>query len=361
MMRDVRCFVIGPIGDKLADHDTVERELYEESVQTWENVIEPACRACDLVPLRADMIAKTGEILEQICSHLRDDEVVVADLTRANPNVMYELGLRHTTGKVTVQIGEHGRLPFDVAAIRTIGFRRTESGMVTARKNLQEALEAALNGEYDPVTPTRVWLGVGPRDEGNTTSATEEAEDEEGFLDTLAAAESAIQELGAVVTALAVPLTAISDAFQRAVSAASKSDATGGGFSGRLALTSRLSSELEAEEEKMAPLIEKYEGMMRTIAPGIDLLVTRLENEEQGADVETFLDQMITFSRAVVESVEMTITFCGSLLEIGKLSKALRRTTTRIDKLLKKYRDASAPATNWLTGLKRLRERPRAS
>ena len=39
---------------------------------------------------------------------------MIADLTQANPNVMYELGLRHTQKKLTIQIGEAGRLPFDV-------------------------------------------------------------------------------------------------------------------------------------------------------------------------------------------------------------------------------------------------------
>lgn len=115
-----KAFVIGPIGDKDAADGSPARKAYEEGIQIFEEVIAPACTAFGLDVSRADMISRTGEIPEQIFRQLRDCPVVIADLTSANPNVMYELGLRHTTGRVTIQIGEKGRLPFDVASIRTI-------------------------------------------------------------------------------------------------------------------------------------------------------------------------------------------------------------------------------------------------
>jgi hypothetical protein len=72
-------------------------------------------------------MSRQGEIPEQVVRELRDADVVIADPTDADPNVMHELGLRHTTDKLTIQIGERGRLPFDVSTIRTIQFVRTES------------------------------------------------------------------------------------------------------------------------------------------------------------------------------------------------------------------------------------------
>jgi hypothetical protein len=123
----------------------------------WEYVVEPACSAHNLDPVRADKIAHPGEITEQIFRLLRDADVVIADLTGGNPNVMYELGLRHTRDKITVQLGENERLPFDINTIRTIRFRRTERGLVEARDLLIEVLGAALDGSGSPVTATRVW------------------------------------------------------------------------------------------------------------------------------------------------------------------------------------------------------------
>lgn len=55
-------------------------------------------------------------------NHLRDDALVVADLTGSNPNVMYELAIRHAAAKHAIQITS-SRLPFDIQGMRTIPFR----------------------------------------------------------------------------------------------------------------------------------------------------------------------------------------------------------------------------------------------
>ncbi len=94
------CFLIGPIGDRLAPFGSSERQRYEQAIQVWDYVIEPACAEVGLSPVRADQIAEPGEITEQVFIHLRDDDVLIADVTDGNPNVMYELGLRHTTGNL---------------------------------------------------------------------------------------------------------------------------------------------------------------------------------------------------------------------------------------------------------------------
>lgn len=60
------CFVIAPIGDRNAEIGTDARAVYEEGVQLWEQVIEPACRQVGLRAIRADRIARGGEIPEQI-------------------------------------------------------------------------------------------------------------------------------------------------------------------------------------------------------------------------------------------------------------------------------------------------------
>src|SRR5262249_62069791 len=96
----------------------------------------------------------------------------------ANPNVMYELGLRHTRNKLTVQLGEYSRLPFDVNVIRTVMFSRSENGLINARKELQQLLETGLADEWDPVSATRVWNDLGneeePRPGGQPTSPPDE-------------------------------------------------------------------------------------------------------------------------------------------------------------------------------------------
>lgn len=108
------CFVIAPIGE--AGSETRKR-----SDQILKHVVEPAALECGYKALRADRISEPGLITSQVIQHIVDDPLVLADLTDRNPNVFYELAIRHAIRKPLVQIVRKGdELPFDVAGTRTI-------------------------------------------------------------------------------------------------------------------------------------------------------------------------------------------------------------------------------------------------
>jgi hypothetical protein len=75
-------------------------------------------------------------------------EYAVADLTTANANVFYELGVRHgIRPRTTVMVfAEHSRLPFDVGPVRAVPYRLASgkpSSPVPDSQALREMLEAA--------------------------------------------------------------------------------------------------------------------------------------------------------------------------------------------------------------------------
>lgn len=108
------CFVIAPIGDE-------GTEVRRRSDQILKYIIEAAAQECGYETLRADKISEPGIITSQIIQHLLEDPLVVADLTGHNPNVFYELAVRHVIRKPVVQLIAKGeQIPFDVAATRTI-------------------------------------------------------------------------------------------------------------------------------------------------------------------------------------------------------------------------------------------------
>ncbi len=108
------CFVVSPIG-KLGTATRKRADLI------LKHVIEPAASACQLRTIRGDHISESGMISYQVIEHLIVDQMVVADLTDQNPNVFYELAVRHAIRKPYVQIIQRGQpLPFDIASVRTI-------------------------------------------------------------------------------------------------------------------------------------------------------------------------------------------------------------------------------------------------
>jgi tetratricopeptide (TPR) repeat protein len=138
------CFVLMPFGKKpdgaglVIDFDAVYRDL-----------IAPAIQDAQLEPLRADEEMTGGIIHKPMFERLILCEYAVADLTTANANVFYELGIRHAVKPyATVLIfSEKSRLPFDVALLRALPYGLNSAGVpdnpASARKSLADRLREA--------------------------------------------------------------------------------------------------------------------------------------------------------------------------------------------------------------------------
>jgi hypothetical protein len=117
---DEVCFDIAPIGDE-------GTEWRKHSDLFMGTLVEPAVREFQLTLIRADAITRPGIINAQVIEHIVRCRLVIADLSFHNPNVFYELALRHATRKPIVQlIRAADRIPFDLQAFRTIQIDTTD-------------------------------------------------------------------------------------------------------------------------------------------------------------------------------------------------------------------------------------------
>jgi hypothetical protein len=68
-------------------------------------------------------LAKPGTIMDQVWQGIRGADVVIADITGHNPNVMYEVGLAAALGKEVIITTQRQNLPFDIRHWRTIRYK----------------------------------------------------------------------------------------------------------------------------------------------------------------------------------------------------------------------------------------------
>jgi hypothetical protein len=112
-----KLFVITPIGGP----GTPQRRHAD---MVFNTAIIPACEAVDISPPdRADLIDTTSMISTNIFRNVEEADLAIADLTFLNPNVMYELGIRHAVEKPVIHIAQEGTsLPFDTSGHMTLFF-----------------------------------------------------------------------------------------------------------------------------------------------------------------------------------------------------------------------------------------------
>lgn len=352
------CFIVSPIGNRLDPRGTEGRTRYEDNVQMWAEVLEPACEELGLSPIRADKIAHPGEITEQIFVYLRDADVVIADLSGANPNVMYELGLRHTRDKLTIQIGEYGRLPFDVNTIRTIQFTRTEAGRIDARNSLINALRAGLEGKGSPVAATRVWNDAASPAEESVAKAVQQSKDDDddpdpvaeepGMVDILADGEEAISEISGVLTEAGGLMTQMGSIATASKVDLDESDRRGKGFAGRLHVVRSMARELE----EPARLFEEYAGQyiarVTTVNTMVEYVLDRLEADpDELQQSRGFLLPVLGLVNAADTSAVSLTGFAAQVVGLRKVSKDLSPVSKTIEKSLNRFLQGNGVISGW--------------
>jgi len=148
------CFYVTPIGADGSD----ERRHADLILG---QIVEPAIEALDLglSVVRADRLTQPGMISQQILRHILGARLVVADLSFHNPNVFYELAIRHATGLPTVLVSRlSDRIPFDIADLRVVRLDMTDlytfvPQMEAWRAELTQHARQALDHPEAAVTP----------------------------------------------------------------------------------------------------------------------------------------------------------------------------------------------------------------
>jgi hypothetical protein len=106
------CFVLMPISD------SVEYEPGHFG-RVYEHLLKPAIVAAGYTPVRADDTVKTDYIVVGIIQKIVESPMVVCDFSARNPNVMYELGIRHAFNKRVVLVKDRKTEKiFDIQGLR---------------------------------------------------------------------------------------------------------------------------------------------------------------------------------------------------------------------------------------------------
>lgn len=111
-----KCFFVTPIG-------SVGSEERRDSDFVMKNFLNPIAEKMGFDVLRADLLNDSGKIDDTVVQQLEKSDLVIIDLTKLNPNVMFEFGIRYGIKKPFVVIAQNvDNLPLDVRNIRVLEY-----------------------------------------------------------------------------------------------------------------------------------------------------------------------------------------------------------------------------------------------
>lgn len=191
-------FVITPFTDE-------HLELYKALKNEFENLYEF---------VNAGDTGNVQNILKDIIQPIYDADIILADLTGLNSNVMYELGIAHTMNKKTIMITQDNLdgLPFDLKQYRTQRYTTHFTGFNNLRSFLSASFDSAIKGSAVFSNPVQDFLSTTKISNVicETTNPEEESEDK-GFIDFLADLYQASEKLGNEITNMTNDMNLMSD------------------------------------------------------------------------------------------------------------------------------------------------------
>lgn len=112
-----KIFFVTPIGSS----DSPERKVSDFVMQS---LIQPLAKEFDYTVERSDTSYRVSDKIDTtIMEQISDADLVIADVTDSNPNVMYELGYRVALSKPFLILTQNVEtLPFDLRSIRAMEY-----------------------------------------------------------------------------------------------------------------------------------------------------------------------------------------------------------------------------------------------
>lgn len=141
-----RCFIISPLGSE-------DSETRRKADGLINSVIKPVLTDLNIIGIPPHEIDTPGSITNQVIQHLLEDDLVIANLSELNPNVMYELAVRHAKRLPVICLAEKGtKLPFDISTERTIFYENDMAGVEVLKPKLLSCIKEALH-DQEPDNP----------------------------------------------------------------------------------------------------------------------------------------------------------------------------------------------------------------
>ena len=133
-----KCFVIMPFGkkkEKRPDGTEVEIDfdyVYHELIKA---AVEELGVECD----RCDEIVDTGSIHAKMFRGIFEADLAVVDVSFMNPNVYYELGVRHALNKYTTLVirkNSNQPPPFNISGLNVLGYDSDDDEKIKASRQI---------------------------------------------------------------------------------------------------------------------------------------------------------------------------------------------------------------------------------
>lgn len=218
-------------------------------------------------------------ILKDIIQPIYETDIVIADLSGLNPNVMYELGLAHSFNKKTIVItkDELTNLPFDLKQYRAKNYDTYFKKFDELLQYLETNLMGVVDGKIEFSNPVKDFLSTENISDikwfSEKPTIVLEDETDKGFLDFLEDIESNTNKLAETIETLSKDMDEMTEGITKSSIEIERVNKNGGNGT---------ASFVRKESKKVAKHIDNFGGKLRVHNKNISELWDEIEKNTLG-------------------------------------------------------------------------------
>lgn len=217
-------------------------------------------------------------ILRDIIEPIYRSDIIIADLTGLNPNVMYELGIAHTFNKKTIVITKDdlAQLPFDLKQYRAKDYSTHFKKFAELIEYLKMNMDGAINGTVSYSNPVKDFMTLADIDKESwfyETPLDLEDNTDKGFLDYLAEIEENADSLAKDIQTMTEEMNEMSSGVSKSTREIERVKETGG---------NGIASFVRKESKKAAKFVSDFAMKLRIHNQTIESLWDKVENNTLG-------------------------------------------------------------------------------
>lgn len=266
----------------------------------YEYLIRGALSDAGFNVTRADDIRNQGNILGDVVQGIVAGDLIVADLTTANPNVYYELGLAHAAGKPTILLVQDiDEIPFDLRSYRILTYSTHFSKMNEAREELKGLATKALENGITFGNPMSDFLAISGYSKQSISPAAflgaKKKHDERGLIDFQSALEEGLAIITSVVSEVGERFNFLTPEIQAAVERLQNNTST----AKRKSIVQQLAASLDDYAKWLKLANERYRKALGQIGESLSALFSGEFQAED--DSKSELENLVNVLKIVEE------------------------------------------------------------
>ncbi len=316
----------------------------EEFEDVYQYLIADGLESAGYIVKRADDIKSQNNIIGDIIEGIVNSDILVADLTGANPNVYYELGVAHTLNKKVILITQEiDELPFDLRSYRVIGYSTHFSKMNQAKKELSELARDAFNGTLPFGNPVKDFGNTNPSLEAfkNIENLSEKiTTDDFGLIDYRVMLEDGFEKLERIISEVGSKLT--NEVTPEITKSGEKLNTGKYNTKQQRNIIRELAKHLQGYGAFLTPSNEEYRLLLKDIESSLENLLSgdyELENEEAEQELQNFLDVLSGVEAAALEGRQSFVSLIETMESLPKIEKTFNRSKIFMATELKTFVD----------------------